>query len=127
MLITYLSTTCFGAYGHLQVDELTKTHICSYIWHAFLYGGGGGAGLLDGGTRSRVNWVGRGMYMGVYYANLSIVQFRTMMLGIHVYVYIGCRMRAVLASYNAVPHNRYQPHPAEPKQYTICSNRSLIS
>jgi len=27
--------------------------------------------------------------MGVYYANLSIVQFRTMMLGIHVYVYIG--------------------------------------
>ena len=27
--------------------------------------------------------------MGVYSANLSIVQFRTMMLGIHVYVYIG--------------------------------------
>ena len=27
--------------------------------------------------------------MGVYYANLSIVQFRDMMLGIHVYVYIG--------------------------------------
>ena len=27
-------------------------------------------------------------YMGVYYANLSIVQFRAMMLGIHVYVYI---------------------------------------
>ena len=26
MFITYLSTTCFGAYGHLQVDELTKTH-----------------------------------------------------------------------------------------------------
>jgi len=27
--------------------------------------------------------------MGVYYANLSIVQFRATMLGIHVYVYIG--------------------------------------
>ena len=27
--------------------------------------------------------------MGVYYANPSIVQFRGMMLGIHVYVYIG--------------------------------------
>ena len=27
--------------------------------------------------------------MGVYYANLSIVQFRAMMLGVHVYVYIG--------------------------------------
>jgi len=45
-------------------------------------------GLLDGGTRSRVHWVGRGVYMGVYYANLSIVQFRSMMLGIHVYVHI---------------------------------------
>ena len=50
-----------------------------------LYGGLGGAGLLDGGTRSRVYWVGRGVYMGVYYANLSIVQFRAMMLGIYVY------------------------------------------
>ena len=27
--------------------------------------------------------------MGVYYANLSIVQFRAMMLEIHVYEYIG--------------------------------------
>ena len=44
--------------------------------------GGGGAGLLDGGTRSRVYWVGRGMYMGLYYANLSFVEFRTMILGI---------------------------------------------
>ena len=26
------------------------------------------------------------MCMGVYYANLSIVQFRAMMLGVHVYV-----------------------------------------
>ena len=34
-------------------------------------------------------WEGRGVYMGVYYADLSIVQFRAMMLGIHVYVYIG--------------------------------------
>ena len=24
MFITKLSTTCFGAYGHLQVDEITK-------------------------------------------------------------------------------------------------------
>jgi len=31
-------------------------------------------------------------------------------------------MRAVLASYNAAPHNSYQPHPAEPEQYTKCSN-----
>ena len=51
--------------------------------------GGWGAGLLDGGTRSRVYCVGRGVYMGVYYANLSFVEFRTMILGIYVYVYIG--------------------------------------
>ena len=29
------------------------------------------------------------VYMGVYYANLSFVQFRALILGIHVYVYIG--------------------------------------
>ena len=46
-------------------------------------------GLLDGGTRSRVYWAGRGVYMGLYYANLSIVHFRALMLGVHVYVYIG--------------------------------------
>jgi len=40
---------------------------------------GVGAGLLDGGKRSRVYWVGRGVYM----------DFRTTVLGIHVYVYIG--------------------------------------
>ena len=45
-------------------------------------------GLLDGGTRSLVYWVGRWVYMGVYYANLSMVQFRAMILGINVYVYI---------------------------------------
>jgi len=46
-------------------------------------------GLSDGGTRSRVYWVGRGVCMGVYYANPSFVEFRTMILGIHVYVHIG--------------------------------------
>jgi hypothetical protein len=30
-----------------------------------------------------------GVYMGVYYDNLSFVEFRTTILGIHVYVYIG--------------------------------------
>ena len=29
-----------------------------------------------------------GVYVGVYYASLSFVEFRTMILGIHVYVYI---------------------------------------
>jgi hypothetical protein len=52
--------------------------------------GGGRAGLLDGGTRSRVYWEGDGggVDMGLYYANQSFVEFRTMILGIHVYVYI---------------------------------------
>jgi hypothetical protein len=35
-------------------------------------------------------------------------------------------MRAVLTSYNAAPHNRYQPHPAEPEQYNKCSNRAFV-
>ena len=32
----------------------------------------------------------------------------------------------VLAPYNAAPHNRYQPHPAEPAQHTTCSNTRLV-
>ena len=32
----------------------------------------------------------------------------------------------VLASYNAAPHNRYQPHPAEPEQYTIHSSTRFM-
>jgi hypothetical protein len=49
-----------------------------------LYGGWGGRVIGWGYEISCV--LGR---EGVYYANLSIVQFRTMILGIHVYVYIG--------------------------------------
>ena len=44
--------------------------------------GGGGAGLLDGGTRSRVYCVRSGVYVGLYYANLSFVEFKTMILEI---------------------------------------------
>ena len=33
---------------------------------------------------------------------------------------------SVLASYNAAPHNRYQRHPTEPEQYTICSNKVFV-
>jgi len=32
----------------------------------------------------------------------------------------------VLASYKAAPHNRYQPHPAEPAQHPTCSNIRLV-
>ena len=37
--------------------------------------------------------------MGVYYANLSFVEFRTMILGIHVYVYIGYMVYRYTVSY----------------------------
>jgi len=41
---------------------------------------------------------------------------------------VGCEHCEGLASYNAAPHNRYQPHPAEPAQHTARSNtRSLSS
>ena len=45
---------------------------------------------------------------------------------------LRCRVRAlwrtftVLAPYNAAPHNRYQPQPAEPVQHTTCSNTRLV-
>jgi len=32
----------------------------------------------------------------------------------------------VLTPYNSAPHNRYQPHPAEPAQHTTCSNTRLV-
>jgi hypothetical protein len=51
--------------------------------------GGGGGGVLDGCTGSRGYWGGGGGKWGGFLANLSIVQFRVMMLGIHVYVHIG--------------------------------------
>ena len=49
--------------------------------------GGWGAGLWMGVRDLVCIGYGGGVYMGVYYANLSIVQFRAMMLGVHVYVY----------------------------------------
>ena len=40
---------------------------------------------------------------------------------------LSCMMRAlVLTSYKTAPHNRHQPHPAEPEQYTKCSNRAFV-
>jgi hypothetical protein len=35
-------------------------------------------------------------------------------------------VRAVPSSYNAAPHNRYQPHTAETEQYTIYSNTVFV-
>ena len=35
------------------------------------------------------------------------------------------RTRRVLL-HNTAPHNRYQPHPAEPAQHTTCSNTRLV-
>jgi len=38
--------------------------------------------------------------------------------------FLFCRTETlvVLTPYKTAPHNRYQPHPAEPEQYTKCSN-----
>ena len=47
------STTCFGSYGHLQVDRLTTKLVSSYTLACVLCMVEGGLGL-DGGTRSRV-------------------------------------------------------------------------
>ena len=42
------------------------------------------------------------------------------------YQQVGILPSALLASYNAAPHNRYQPHPAEPEQHISCSNRAFV-
>jgi hypothetical protein len=38
---------------------------------------------------------------------------------------VGSGCGALHASYNAAPHNRYQPHPAEP-EHTKCSNTVFV-
>ena len=43
------------------------------------------------------------------------MHYKTMAWFYNAYRALRCRMRAVLASYNAAPHSRYQPHPAEPE------------
>ena len=84
MFITWFSTTCFGAMAIFRLMIFNRnihkhSHMACvfFIWRM-------GAGLLNGGKRARV-CCREGVYTGVYYANLSIVQFRAMMLGIHVY------------------------------------------
>ena len=37
-----------------------------------------------------------------------------------------CIWCVVLTSCKTAPHNRYQPHPAEPEQYTKCSNWTFV-
>ena len=55
MFITQLSTTCFGAYGHLQVDELTKNkHKQLYLACVFYTEDGGGViGWPEDGHKRR--------------------------------------------------------------------------
>jgi hypothetical protein len=72
MFITYLSTTCFGAYGHLQVDELTKTHKQLHLACVF-YTEEGGGGVIGCGYEISCILGTEGVYMGFYYANLSFV------------------------------------------------------
>ena len=65
-----------------------NTHKQLYLACVF-YKEDGGRGYWMGVRDVVCIGIGRGVYMGLYYANLSFVQFRAMMLGIHVYVYIG--------------------------------------
>jgi hypothetical protein len=48
MFITQLSTTCFGAYGHLQVDELTKNTYKHLHFACVFYTEDGGRGYWMG-------------------------------------------------------------------------------
>jgi hypothetical protein len=62
MFITYVSTTCFGAYGHLQVDELTKIHKQLHLACVFYTEDGGGGGYWVGvGDLGGIGWGGGGI------------------------------------------------------------------
>jgi hypothetical protein len=39
---------------------------------------------------------------------------------------VGCEHCEVFTSYKTAPHNRYQSQPAEPAQYSICSNTVFV-
>ena len=41
LFITQVSTTCFGSYGHLQVDRLTTKFKQLYFGMRLVHGGGG--------------------------------------------------------------------------------------
>ena len=62
--------------------------------------------------------------MGVYYANLSIVQFRAMMLGIYVYVYIGYDLPTKLTPYQSLT---ITPLHFPPNKLTVTRNDDQIS
>ena len=50
LFITQVSTTCFGSYGHLQVDRLTTVLVSSYTLACVLCmveGGWGWMGVRD--------------------------------------------------------------------------------
>ena len=64
---------------------MTKNTYAVTFGMRLLYGGG----VIGWGYEISCVLGREGVYMGVYCANLSFVEFRTMILGIHVYVYIG--------------------------------------
>jgi len=63
---------------------------------------------------------------GLIHYICNLTNFRKIFRLLRVSYFIGWNLSTVLAPYNRAPHNRYQPHTAEPAQHTTCSNTRLV-
>ena len=63
---------------------------------------------------------------GHYYASLQENKGPVTASGVLFWFCWMWLVAVVLASCKKAPHNRYQPHPAEPQQHTKCSNRAFV-
>jgi hypothetical protein len=61
---------------------------------------------------------------GHHYPHLQENKGPVTAFGVYWSGFVGCAI--VFTSYKTAPHNRYQPHPAEPEQHTKYSNRAIV-
>ena len=64
--------------------------------------------------------------LNMFRASLCLSSGERKALLLHLVYCSGSAVCGVLTSYKTAPHNRYQPHPAEPEQHTKCSNRDFV-
>ena len=102
LLLTSVST-CFGHhYAHLQENKGPVTAFGVLLWFCWMW---------------LVAVVGRCLVGCEHYEGFCSDHYEG---------FCSTETFIVLTSYKTAPHNRYQPHPAEPAQYTMCSNTVFV-
>ena len=123
LLLTTSVSTCFGA---SLCPSSGEQRLCYCIWCVVLVlldVVGSGCGALS--CRIRAAYA----HLQENKGSITVVGVLFWFCWMWLVAVVGalrCRMRALLVSYKAAPHNRYQPHPAEPEQYTRCSNGFFV-